>query len=75
MTFYDLTLATPLPTSLKDSCDGDSESTKATESQTGNDAEASGTDDEGDDDDESAAWRIAAPLAALVPAVVLGLAM
>lgn len=71
--FHALTLATPLPTPLDDTCEEDGESEEATASRTGKDAEASGADDE--DDDESAGWRVAAPWAALVPAVVLGFVM
>lgn len=81
LTFHALPLATPLPTPLKDSCDEDSESEEPTASRTGKDAAASGTEDEDEDeeseegDDENAGWSVAAPLAVLVPAVVLGFAM
>ena len=75
LTFHALPLATPLPTPLKDSCDDDGESQEATASRTGKDAAASETEDDEEDDDDSAGWRIAAPLAALVPAVILGFAM
>ena len=59
----------------------DSESEEPTASRTGKDAAASGTEDEDEDeeseegDDENAGWSVAAPLAVLVPAVVLGFAM